>query len=170
MKQWLQPYRPFDRVVYAARVPIMLLSLLLGAVVFRWASDLAGPWAGLMALGLYTFDPNIVAHSSVAATDLGAAAFITFASYAFWRALRRPTRAQRDVWAGVTLGLAQAAKISALMLVPLFIVLAGLRALTTTDLTLAVRFANTTLGANATPGQMRVRFGLLMLSYSCWPG
>jgi 4-amino-4-deoxy-L-arabinose transferase-like glycosyltransferase len=132
MKHWLQPYRPFDRVVFAARVPIMLLSLLLGAIVFRWASDLAGPWAGLMALGLYAFDPNIVAHSSVAAIDLGAAALITFASYAFWRALRRPSRVNVAL-AGVTLGLAQVAKISALLLLPLFVVLAGVRALTIKD-------------------------------------
>ena len=132
MKHWLQPYRPFDRVVFAARVPIMLLSLLLGAVVFRWASDLAGPWAGLMALGLYTFDPNIVAHSSVAAVDLGAAALITFASYTFWRALRRPTRLN-VMLAGLALGLAQVTKISALMLLPLFVVLAGARALILKD-------------------------------------
>ena len=132
MKHWLQPYRPFDRVVFAARVPIMLLSLLLGAVVFRWASDLAGPWAGLMALGLYTFDPNIVAHSSVAAIDLGAAALITFASYTFWRALRRPTRLN-VILAGFVLGLAQVTKVSALMLLPLFVVLAGVRALILKD-------------------------------------
>ncbi len=134
MKHWLQPYRPFDRVVYAARVPIMLLSLLLGAVVFRWASNLAGPWAGLMALGFYAFDPNIVAHSSVAALDLGAAALITFASYTFWRALRRPTRLN-VILAGLSLGLAQATKISALMLLPLFVVLAGVHALTLKDST-----------------------------------
>jgi 4-amino-4-deoxy-L-arabinose transferase-like glycosyltransferase len=127
MKHWLQPYRPFDRVVFATRVPIMLLSLLLGAVVWRWASDLAGRLAGLLALALYAFDPNIVAHSSVAAIDLGAAAFITLAMYALWRVLRRPTRAG-VVLAGVTLGLAQAARISALLLLPLFVLLIGLRA------------------------------------------
>jgi 4-amino-4-deoxy-L-arabinose transferase-like glycosyltransferase len=129
MKQWLLPYRPFDRVIYAARVPIMLLSLLLGTVVFRWASDLGGPWAGLIALGLYAFDPNIVAHSSVAAIDLGAAAFVVFASYTFWRALRRPTRINVAL-AGVMLGLALAAKVSTLILLPVFFVLTGLRALT----------------------------------------
>ncbi len=129
MKQWLQPYRPFDRLVFAARVPIMLLSLLLGALIFRWASDVEGRRAGLIALALYTFDPNIMAHSSVAAIDLGAAAFITFASYTFWRTLRRPSRVN-IVLAGVTLGLAQAAKISALILLPLFIALAVIRAWT----------------------------------------
>jgi hypothetical protein len=161
MKQWLQPYRPFDRVVYAARVPIMLLALVLGAVVFRWASDVAGPWAGLMALALYTFDPNMVAHSSVAAIDLGTAAFITFASYAFWRALRRPTRTSVAL-AGVTLGLAQAAKISALMLLPLFVVLASLRAITAHDPALLSNLRIHHWAHTITRGQMLARFGLLM--------
>ncbi len=161
MKQWLQPYRPFDRVVFMARVPIMLLALVLGAVVFRWASDVAGPWAGLVALALYTFDPNVVAHSSIAAIDLGTAAFITFASYTFWRALRRPTRVNVAL-AGVTLGLAQAAKISALTLLPVFVVLAALRAITANDPALLSGLRIQRWVHTATRDQMLVRFGLLM--------
>ena len=161
MKQWLQPYRPFDRVIFIARVPIMLLALVLGAVVFRWAGDVAGPPAGLLALALYTLDPNMVAHSSIAAIDLGTAAFITFASYAFWRALRRPTRINVAL-AGVTLGLAQATKISALMLLPLFAVLAALRAITTHDPALLSGLRIGRWVHTATRGQMLVRFGLLM--------
>ena len=161
MKQWLQPYRPFDRIVYAARVPIMLLSLLLGAVVFRWAADLAGSRAGLIALGLYAFDPNIVAHSAVAAIDLGAAALITFASYAFWRALRRPTRLS-VVWAGVTLGLAQATKISALILLPLFVALAGLGALMAHDPAWLSGLRIRRWARTDTPRQKMARLGLLL--------
>ncbi|MBN1889213.1 MAG: glycosyltransferase family 39 protein [Thermoflexales bacterium] len=127
MKGWLQPYRPFERLVFASRVSIVLISLVLGAAVFRWAAELAGVRAGLLALALYAFDPNILAHSPLAATDLGATAFIFFALYALWRAWRRPGRAT-IVMAGVTLGLAQATKISALILLPLFVALAGTRA------------------------------------------
>jgi Dolichyl-phosphate-mannose-protein mannosyltransferase len=119
MKFFLLPYRPFDRLLFSARVPVMLLSLLLGAFVFRWASDWFGAKAGVLALGLYAFDPNIVAHSAIAATDLGAACFIFVACYFFWRYLRRPTRST-ILLAGATLGLAAAAKVSALMLLPFF--------------------------------------------------
>jgi len=118
-KFFLLRYRPFDRLLFSARVPVMLMSLLLGAFVFRWAADLLGPNAGLLALALYAFDPNIIAHSAIAATDLGAACFIFIACYFFWRYLRRPSWPS-ILLAGVTLGLAEAAKISALMLLPLF--------------------------------------------------
>ena len=118
-KFFLLRYRPFDRLLFSARVPVMLMSLLLGAFIFRWATDLFGPNASLLALALYAFDPNIIAHSAIAATDLGAACFIFIACYFFWRYLRRPSWSS-ILLAGVTLGLAEAAKVSALMLLPLF--------------------------------------------------
>ncbi len=125
-QQWLYPYRPIDRLVFAARVPSAFLVVLLSVVVFRWATDLWGWKSGLLALVLLAFDPNILAHSGVAGTDLGATCFITLALFALSRFLRRPTM-PRLVFAGVTLGLAQGAKLSALLLLPvvaLLIVLA----------------------------------------------
>ena len=41
----IYPYQPIDRLVFAARVPMALLAVLLGAVVFRWATDLWS-WSG----------------------------------------------------------------------------------------------------------------------------
>ena len=116
-QQWLYPYQPIDRLVFAARVPVALLAVLLGAIVFRWAADLGGWQAGLLALFLLAFDPNILAHAGVAGTDLGAACFITLALFGLARFLRRPT-VPRLAFAGVTLGLAQGAKLSALILLP----------------------------------------------------
>jgi len=121
-QQWLYPYQPIDRLVFAARVPAALLAVLLGAVVFRWAADLWGWKSGLLALFLLTFDPNILAHASVAGTDLGAACFITLAMFAMARFLRRPAFL-RLAFAGLTLGLAQGAKLSALILLPVVILL-----------------------------------------------
>lgn len=124
-QQWLYPYQPIDRLVFSARVMVALLALLLGAVVFRWAKDLWGWKGGLLALFLLAFDPNILAHAAIAGTDLGAACFIALALFSLSRFLRRPT-ALRLVLAGVTLGLAQGAKLSALMLLPVVILLGGL--------------------------------------------
>jgi len=127
-QQWLYPYQPIDRLVFPARAMVALLAVLLGAVVFRWAADLGSWKGGLLALFLLTFDPNILAHASVAGTDLGAACFITLALFALARFLRRPTL-PRLAFAGVTLGLAQGAKLSALLLLPVvgLLVLFGLR-------------------------------------------
>src|SRR5512136_2527415 len=43
-------HRPQDALALAGRTPIILLAVLLGALVYRWAADLAGWKAGLLAL------------------------------------------------------------------------------------------------------------------------
>jgi hypothetical protein len=122
--------RPLQPVVYAARVPVMLVGVILGACVYRWATDEGGPLAGLAALVLYAFDPNLIAHAGVAATDLGVTAGIFIATYYFWRWLRNPQR--RRCWmAGLTLGLALTAKMTAALLVPLFTIMVLLQILRT---------------------------------------
>jgi 4-amino-4-deoxy-L-arabinose transferase-like glycosyltransferase len=114
----IYPYQPIDRLVFAARIPIALLAVLLGAILWRWTKDLAGWSGGVLALFLLAFDPNLLAHASVAGTDLGAACFITLALFTFWRFIRRPTLG-RMALAGITLGLAQAAKLTGLLLLPI---------------------------------------------------
>ncbi len=126
-QELIYPYEPIDRLVFAARVPVALLAVLLGAVVFRWAKDLGSWKGGLLALCLVAFDPNILAHAAVSGTDLGAACFITLSLFGLTRFLRHPTPA-RLIVAGVTLGLAQGTKLSALLLLPIVIGL-GLAAL-----------------------------------------
>jgi hypothetical protein len=116
------PYRPIEPLVFAARVPTMLVGVLLAALVYRWAADVFGPKAGLLALTLYAFDPNMLAHAGVAATDLGAACAIFAATYTFWRWLRQPGGPswRRALAAATVLGLALGVKSTALMLPPLF--------------------------------------------------
>ncbi len=121
-QQVVVPYRPIEPPVRAARVPTMLIGVLLGALVYRWAADLFGSRAGAMALALYTFDPNMLAHAGVAATDLGAACALFGATYLFWRWLRTPTW-RRALTAAVALGLALGVKTTALLLPPVFVLL-----------------------------------------------
>ncbi|MFN2286324.1 MAG: glycosyltransferase family 39 protein [Anaerolineae bacterium] len=125
-RQLLYPHIPFDQWLLPARMMSALLAVLLGAVVWRWAADLGGTSSGLFALTLLTFDPNIIAHAAVAGTDLGAAFYMCLALFCLARAVRRPlvgpTRYARLLLAGVALGLAQGAKLSALLLVPVSVV------------------------------------------------
>ena len=116
------PYRPIEALVLAARVPTMLVGLLLAALVFRWAADAFGVFAGLLALTLYAFDPNILAHSGVAATDLGAACAIFAAVYTFWRWIRDKAGPswRRCLIAAIVLGLALGVKTTALIVLPVF--------------------------------------------------
>src|SRR5262249_7813035 len=54
---------PADTILFAARLPMLLLSLLLGLALYRWGLRLYGRRGALLALALYALDPNIVAHS-----------------------------------------------------------------------------------------------------------
>ena len=111
-------YRPLDRVIVPPRLMIALLTVLLLAIVYRWAADGFGASGGLFALAWASCDPNLLAHGALATTDLGAAMFILGAGWAFARYLRRPTWG-RWAWAGIMLGCAQLSKLTALLLLPL---------------------------------------------------
>ncbi|MGC9521875.1 MAG: ArnT family glycosyltransferase [Anaerolineae bacterium] len=120
-------YRPIDPLVFAARVPTMLIGVLLGVLIFRWAADLAGQRGALpvLAVVLFAFDPNLLGHAAVAATDLGAAAGILAALYSFWRWLRDPVgpRWSRALLAAIALGIALGTKNTALILGPIYALL-----------------------------------------------
>jgi len=117
-------HRPPDGIALAGRLPIILLAVLLGAFVYRWAADLAGWKAGLLALFLYALDPNIVAHAQVITTDMGVTAFGFVALYCLFKYQISDFKFQR--WwlggAGIALGAALATKVSAGLLAPLLAV------------------------------------------------
>jgi 4-amino-4-deoxy-L-arabinose transferase-like glycosyltransferase len=112
------------RLMLLARLPIIVLTLLFGLVVFAFARDLAGPVGGLVALALYAFSPDIIAHGSLATLDVPAAGFLLTAAWLLWRARRRP-RLYLPL-AGLALGAALATKMSALAAVPVLLPLAVL--------------------------------------------
>lgn len=116
-----------EPATFAMRLPILLVSLLGAAFVFRWAADWFGLRAGLAALAFFVFDPNIIAHATLATTDLGLAVFGFASAYLLQRLLRRrPGRGSRKLLfaAGLALGLTLSAKSSGAfapaILVPLF--------------------------------------------------
>src|SRR5208283_2069901 len=55
-----------DRVMFWSRLPFLLLSAALGLAIYLWGRQLLGDLAALCALFLYTLDPTILAHSSLA--------------------------------------------------------------------------------------------------------
>lgn len=116
-----------DRVMFLARLPTLWLGLLLAAVTGRWTWEIAhasgsrhSRRAGLLALILLALDPNILAHARLATTDLGLAAAATLAGYTLWRFLQRPSWSRAAI-AGASFGLLQNTKFTALLFVPLFV-------------------------------------------------
>ncbi|HKF55424.1 MAG TPA: glycosyltransferase family 39 protein [Blastocatellia bacterium] len=106
-------------MVKTARIPIMALAALLALTVFAWASEMFGRPAGLLAMTLVVFCPNVLAHGHLATNDAGAACFATLALYLFWRFLRTPNW-KRGATCAIALTLALGSKFSALFLLPVF--------------------------------------------------
>lgn len=117
-----------DQIVFLARLPVIGLGLLLIALVYRWAAGRFGPWGGFLAAAFCALDPNLLAHARLSTTDLGATFFVFLAAYVLRHALRRPS-ASRVLWAGLALGLAFSAKLSALLFGPLLALAAILHGL-----------------------------------------
>lgn len=110
----------------AARIPTILAALLLGFLVYRWARELYGDKAGLLALALFALDVNLLTHARLVTTDLYAALGTTLVLYSFWR-FQRDGGLRRGIWAALALGFAQIAKYSGVFLVPLLALLAAVR-------------------------------------------
>lgn len=111
---------PFE-LMLLARLPVIVLTLLFGVVVLFFARDLAGPWAGLIALALYSFSPDVIAHGSLATLDVPAAGMLLTAFWLAWRARERP--GLYVPLAGAALGAALATRMSVLPAVPLLVLL-----------------------------------------------
>jgi 4-amino-4-deoxy-L-arabinose transferase-like glycosyltransferase len=113
-----------DRLMLLARIPMIVLTLLFGLVVFAFARDLAGTAGGVVALALYAFLPDVIANGSLATLDVPTAGFLLTAVWLSWRARDRP-RLYLPL-AGLALGAAVATKMSALAAVPGLLLLAFL--------------------------------------------
>jgi hypothetical protein len=108
-----------NKIIFWSRLPIILISLLLGLFIFKWTRELAGISAGLFALTLYAFDPNILGHNHYVTTDLGIAAFMVFSFYYFIEFIKHPNWKNVFV-SGLFLALMQLAKFSAVTAFPVF--------------------------------------------------
>lgn len=106
-------------LITLARWAVIPLVLLGGWCCYLWARDLHGAAAGLMALALWSFCPNVLAYGGIITSDAGAAALGVAAGYLFWRWLRRPTWSGA-LAAGVALGLAELTKMTWILLFALW--------------------------------------------------
>jgi 4-amino-4-deoxy-L-arabinose transferase-like glycosyltransferase len=111
------------RLLFLGRLIVIWLSLLLGALVFRWGRQWAGRGAGLAAMTLVLLDPNVIAHGRLVTGDLPLTLFFVLALYGYWR-YARPLGCRRAAPAGLLitglgLGLAAATKFNALLILPI---------------------------------------------------
>ncbi|MDD5223128.1 MAG: glycosyltransferase family 39 protein [bacterium] len=102
------------------RIPMILLSVLLGLGVYLLGKRLFGPRAGLASLFLYTFCPNILAHAPLVSHDIGLCAMIVFAALFCWDYFQNGNFIS-FFFSGIFIGLALLSKFTALILGPIFL-------------------------------------------------
>jgi Dolichyl-phosphate-mannose-protein mannosyltransferase len=115
--RWNDPYT----TVFWARVPMLLLTLALGACIYVFASRLGNPWGGLLCLAAYVSTPAFLVFGPLILSDVPVTFFVLLTLWAFAALWRNPSR-RNMVWFGLAFGAALLTKFSAGIL--LFAVLA----------------------------------------------
>ena len=119
-----------DTMLFRVRMSAALLTVLMALLVFLAAYEMFGPIAGIIALALVAFDPNILAHGAFVTTDTGLSCFLFASVYAFYRYVKVPT-----IWrlglVGVAAGCALASKHTGILIFPMLLLLAVCEALRT---------------------------------------
>ena len=117
---WTTNRLHFESVFFWARVPMVILTLLLGALVFIFARHLFNVRAAALAVALFSLEPTILAHGRVVKDIHVAFTYLLF-FFALYLYGSRPTL-RRALWLGLACGLALAAKYSMVILVPVLLV------------------------------------------------
>jgi len=113
-----------ESLTFRVRLAAGIVALLLGLLVFLAAREMFGVGAGFVALVLLTFEPNVLAHGAFVTTDVGVSCFFFASVYAFYRYCKVPSFARLAV-TGLAAGLALSSKHSAVLLLPMLVLLAG---------------------------------------------
>jgi hypothetical protein len=114
---WQLNVARMGELVFWARVPMVLLTLALGGLIFACGRRLFGARAGLLALALFCLEPTVLAHGPIVHTDIPA----SLAYLSWWAALA--LYAARPGWPratllGIATGAAIATKYNLLVLLP----------------------------------------------------
>ncbi|MGH9428223.1 MAG: glycosyltransferase family 39 protein, partial [Terriglobia bacterium] len=115
------------QILFLGRIPAVFLSTVMALLVMLWATKLWGKAGGLLALCLYAFDPTIAAHSQLVTTDVGVACFSVLYLWCLRAYLQNPSW-KRVLYSGLSLGLALGTKFSAVILIPVTLLLFAISA------------------------------------------
>lgn len=123
---WDRNTKKFETISFWTRLPLIILTLGLGVLIFIFARSLFGPRTAVLAVALFSLEPTILAHGRVVQTDVVAAfGYLLFFMALYWYATALTWR--RAVYLGAAAAVAILAKYSMLLvglvLPPAFIVL-----------------------------------------------
>ena len=112
-----------DRLLVPARMACILFSLFAALLIYAAGRHMFGMLAGLSALLLFVFDPNVLAHGGLISTDMGSACFLFGGVYGFYR------YTVQFSWrwllaTGMLAGLALVSKFTGILIVPMLLLIA----------------------------------------------
>jgi hypothetical protein len=108
------------------RMACGLFAVALGALVWAWSRRLFGPTGGLVSLLLFVLNPSILANGALMTSDMAAALFLVAAVWGIWALLARFTLGRLGASSALLGGLFLT-KASALLIVPIALLLAAAR-------------------------------------------
>ena len=149
-----QNWDRYDEMLQRARLPVMVLSVVCGLVLFLWTRKAYGLGAALAALALFVIEPNVLAHGRLATQDSGMMLAFLLTLF-FFDGLLVHGGWWRAIVVGVFLGMACLVKYSGL------VVALGLVA----ALLVCVIFLRDFRFKLAVPGEKRFRPGRRRLTY-----
>jgi 4-amino-4-deoxy-L-arabinose transferase-like glycosyltransferase len=111
---------PGHGLLFCMRLAAGIFAVGLSVMVFLMGSKFFGQSAGLLALLLVVFEPNVMANSDLVTTDVGVACFFLATIYCFYRYARQPS-VIRLLLTGLAAGLTLSAKHSGILLAPMLL-------------------------------------------------
>ena len=92
-EQLLEKWNDPATLLKWARLPMLLLTLLLGAAMFLFTKKLGGPWGGVFCLCLFVSTPAFLNFGPLVHTDIAVSLFCLLTLWIFASLWREPTRA-----------------------------------------------------------------------------
>lgn len=112
-----------NALLWRARLAAALLTIALGVTVFLVSHSMWGVGPAFLALTLFAFEPNFLAHGALVTTDIGATFGLFLGVGCFYLYLKKPS-ALRLAGAGLASGLCLSAKHSGILIFPMLAFLA----------------------------------------------
>jgi 4-amino-4-deoxy-L-arabinose transferase-like glycosyltransferase len=114
---------PQHRLLFRIRLAAGVFAAGLSLIVYLIGSELFGASAGLLALLLVVFEPNVLANGDLVTTDVGVTCFFLATIYCFYRYARQPS-VIRLLLTALSAGLTLASKHSGILVTPMLVALA----------------------------------------------
>lgn len=115
-----------DRLFMLGKTMIVLMSLVLGLLVYFWSRKLFGPGGAAFSLILYALCPTVLAHARLVTSDLAAALCFIASAWTIWHMLQKIT-VPRLILSSVCLAVLFLSKMSAPMIIPMYLIMIAVR-------------------------------------------